>query len=78
MRNATKAMKVVNWNVDPYALGAYAYATLKSPQAIQVVSKPVDDTIYFAGEALYEGAEMGTVEAALASGKQTVEQINAS
>ncbi|HEU4861401.1 MAG TPA: FAD-dependent oxidoreductase, partial [Chitinophagaceae bacterium] len=76
--NTTKAMKVINWNVDPYSLGAYAYATLKTSQAIQVVSKPADDTIYFAGEALYEGAEMGTVEAALASGKQTVEQINAS
>ncbi len=78
IRNTTKAMKVINWNVDPYSLGAYAYATLKTSQAIQVVSKPADDTIYFAGEALYEGAEMGTVEAALASGKQTVEQINAS
>jgi len=76
IRNEIKAMKVINWNADPYALGAYAYATLKTSDAIKAVSNPVERTIYFAGEALYEGAEMGTVEAALASGMHAAEKIN--
>lgn len=31
--------------------------------------------IFFAGEALYAGLEMGTVEAALASGQETAQMI---
>jgi monoamine oxidase len=35
----------------------------------------VDNTLFFAGEGLYEGSLMGTVEAALASGKEVVKKI---
>jgi monoamine oxidase len=60
--------KVANWTVDPFTLGSYAYDTVKSHKARRVLSEPVDNTIYFAGEYLYEGSAMGTVEAALSSG----------
>jgi monoamine oxidase len=70
-----KAIRVFNWEADPFALGAYAYSTLSTSEAVKTLSQPLDDTIYFAGEALYEGAEMGTVEAALATGNQTAERI---
>lgn len=76
IRSEVKAVRVINWNTDPYALGAYAYATLKTAASVKVLSTPLENTIYFAGEALYEGAEMGTVEAALTSGKQAAERIN--
>lgn len=75
LRNYVKAIKVINWDTDPFALGAYAYATLKTSEAVKILSQPVANTIYFAGEAFYEGAEMGTVEAALATGNQTAEKI---
>lgn len=68
LRSVIRASKVVNWVTDPFALGAYAYKTVDTQAAIELLSKPVEDTIYFAGEAYYEGAEMGTVEAAIASG----------
>jgi hypothetical protein len=35
----------------------------------------VADTLFFAGEGLFEGALMGTVEAALASGKAVVKKM---
>ena len=70
-----RAARVVNWKADPYAQGAYAYATLKTFEGVKIFSKPVEQTIYFAGEAFYDGAEMGTVEAALASGDQAAEKI---
>jgi len=38
------------------------------------LTKPVEQTLYFASEAYYEGAEMGTVEAALASGEGIINQ----
>jgi monoamine oxidase len=66
---------VLNWTKDPFTLGSYAYDTVKTHEARKVMSAPVDDTIYFAGEYLYEGPVMGTVEAALISGKATAAMI---
>lgn len=70
-----RAAKVVDWSVDPYSMGAYAYKTLQTSAAIEFFSVPVEDTIYFAGEGLYDGPEMGTVEAALASGRAVSERM---
>jgi len=38
----------------------------------------VKDTLFFAGEALYEGTALATVEAALNSGKDVADKIKAS
>jgi monoamine oxidase len=67
--------KVINWTADPYARGSYTYATVDTELARKVLMTPIDDTLYFAGEALYDGAEMGTVEAALDNGKRVAEGI---
>jgi monoamine oxidase len=40
-----------------------------------VLSEPNADAIFFSGEALYAGPDMGTVEAALASGLETAQTI---
>ncbi|MBC8046698.1 MAG: FAD-dependent oxidoreductase [Fimbriimonadaceae bacterium] len=69
------AKKVVNWSADKFTGGAYAYATLYTAEARKILSEPVDDIIYFAGEALFDGPAMGTVEAALSSGKEVAEKI---
>jgi monoamine oxidase len=67
--------RVVNWASDPFALGAYGYATVEIDQARKMLASPVSDTLYFAGEALYDGPEMGTVEAALANGEKAARVI---
>jgi monoamine oxidase len=69
------AMKVINWGADPFSRGAYAYKTVDTNSALAVLSQPVNHTIYFAGEAFYNGSEMGTVEAALASGTITAQKM---
>jgi len=66
-----QASQVVNWPADPYAQGAYTYATVGSTAARQQLLLGMQNTIFFAGEAFYKGTAIGTVEAALASG-QTV------
>lgn len=66
---------VADWSAEPFTRGSYAYDTVSSAAARDVLWKPVADTIYFAGEYLYDGAAMGTVEAALTSGKHTAETI---
>lgn len=69
LKNRLTGWKVANWTADPYALGSYSYDKVGSKKAKTLLSQPVDDTIYFAGEYLYEGPAVGTVEAALTSGR---------
>ena len=66
---------IADWVQDPYAHGAYAYATVNTQNARALLMTPIDNTIYFAGEAIYEGPAMGTVEAALASGENAANII---
>lgn len=67
--------QVANWSVESFALGAYTYATVESSRARKILSDPVQDTVWFAGEALYDGPEMGTVEAALSNGSAVAKKI---
>jgi len=69
------AARAINWGNDPFARGAYSYATLKTREAQSVLRKPIGEAIFVSGEALYAGPDMGTVEAALASGQQTAQTI---
>ena len=64
------AARAINWANDPFARGAYSYATLKT-RAAQSALASSSGPILFSGEALYRGPDMGTVEAALASGLET-------
>ena len=67
--------QAINWGLDVFARGAYSYATPKTPQAQVMLRKLDAGAIFFSGEALYAGADMGTVEAALANGTQTAHAI---
>jgi monoamine oxidase len=69
------ASRAINWGNDPFARGAYSYATLHTRAAQSALRKPDQGAIFFAGEALYAGPDMGTVEAALASGLETAQMI---
>lgn len=69
------AWHVANWTAEPYTRGSYAYDKVASPAARKILLQSIQDTIYFAGEYLYDGPAMGTVEAALNSGKATAEQL---
>ena len=67
--------KVCNWTAEPYTRGSYSYSTLHTNAARKILAAPIEQTLFFAGEGLYEGTEMGTVEAALTTGCKVAEQI---
>ena len=69
------ASRAINWGTDPFARGAYSYATPRTRHAQSVLKSPNGEAIFFSGEALYAGPVMGTVEAALASGQETAQTI---
>ncbi len=67
--------QVLNWTAMHYTRGSYAYATIHTHTALPILMEPVQHTLYFAGEALYEGPAMGTVEAAFTSGMEAAKQL---
>jgi monoamine oxidase len=75
LKQLLTASLVANWRNDPYAKGAYSYSTVESAAAQKLFNTPIADTIFFAGEAFYDGPSPGTVEAALVSAKNVVEKI---
>ena len=68
------AAAAINWGHDRFARGAYSWATPRT-RAAQTMLARADGAVLFSGEALYRGRDMGTVEAALASGLETAGTI---
>ena len=75
LRSELVAAHATNWGNDPFARGAYSYATLGTRRAQEQLTRRHSGPILISGEALYRGRDMGTVEAALASGLQTARII---
>jgi monoamine oxidase len=75
LRAKLVASHIINWTNDPFTLGSYAYDTVNASAFREILRQPVDDTLFFAGEYLYEGPAMGTVEAALTSGEEVAKRI---
>ncbi|HTD95150.1 MAG TPA: NAD(P)/FAD-dependent oxidoreductase [Chitinophagaceae bacterium] len=69
------ASAIFNWKTNEYAHGAYSYATPASHAARKILTTPVAGSLYFSGEGLYEGAALGTVEAAISQAKATASLI---
>lgn len=68
------AAAAANWAHDPFARGAYSWATPRTRAAQESLAR-ADGPVLFSGEALYRGRDMGTVEAALVSGLETARII---
>lgn len=75
LQKSLDAWQISNWAKDPYCCGGYSFEVVGGREKKKILKSPVEKTIYFAGEALYEGPEIGTVEAALSVGQETAQQI---
>jgi monoamine oxidase len=64
-----------DWQSDPFSLGAYSYGKAGANEAQQVLTEPIQDMIYFAGEATDTTGNNGTVHGAIASGYRAAKQI---
>lgn len=69
------ASLVLDWATAPFILGGYSFDTVHAAAARAVLAEPVAQTIWFAGEALYQGIAPGTVEAAFSTGLEVAEKI---
>jgi monoamine oxidase len=66
---------VFNWIREAHFYGAYSYSKPASTTARQLLNTPIEETLFFAGEGLFEGKYPGTVEAAFHSGLQAARKI---
>jgi monoamine oxidase len=57
-----------DWQLDPFARGAYSYITVGGAAARAALAAPLADTLFFAGEATDTEGEAATVTGALQSG----------
>jgi monoamine oxidase len=69
------AAYVHDWETDPYSRGAYSYGKVGAVEAQQVLARPVDHTLFFAGEATDTTGNNGTVHGAIASGYRAAAEI---
>jgi monoamine oxidase len=74
LRPLLAGWNVNDWLADPYARGAYSYGAVGGASAGKELAQPIEETLYFAGEAAYAGMT-GTVAAAIASGRAAAERV---
>ena len=77
---ATIARRVVagfthDWSADPFARGAYSYVRVGGSGASARLAKPVQGTLFFAGEHADPEERNGTVHGAIGSGFHAAEQL---
>lgn len=64
-----------NWCGDPFARGAYSYALVGGSDAAATLSRPLQRTLFFAGEATDAEGRTGTVHGAIATGRRAAAQV---
>ena len=64
-----------DWQADPFSRGAYSYVKAGAADAPEILSRPVKDTLFFAGEAADITGNNGTVHGAIASTRRAVVDI---
>ena len=64
-----------DWQADPYSRGAYSYVKVGAADAPEILSRPVSETLFFAGEAADITGNNGTVHGAIASARRAVAEI---
>jgi monoamine oxidase len=64
-----------DWQADPYSRGAYSYIPTGGVDLPRLLSLPLAETLFFAGEATDWSGANGTVHGALASGHRVASEI---
>jgi len=64
-----------DWQSDEWSRGAYSYVPAGALEAVLEMVKPVEETLYFAGEHTDVTGHWGTVHAAMRSGLRAAQQV---
>ncbi|HEV9035747.1 MAG TPA: FAD-dependent oxidoreductase, partial [Puia sp.] len=75
LRGALVHSAILDWEDAPSIRGGYSFETVGGETERAALAGPIEDTLFFAGEAVYNGPVPGTVEAAFSSGITVAELI---
>ena len=64
-----------DWQRDPFSCGAYSYVLAQGAGARRSLARPMQDTLFFAGEACDTQGEAATVGGALRSGIRAAREV---
>jgi monoamine oxidase len=67
-----------DWQADPFSRGAYSYVLVGGADGPLELAEPLEQTLFFAGEATDTTGHNGTVHGAMASGKRAARDVLAS
>lgn len=67
---------VADWGADPFVRGLYSYpTTLTTESDRETLAAPLDEKLFFAGEATDTAGHSGTVHGAMATGWRAAEEV---
>lgn len=64
-----------DWRKDKFIGGAYSYVPVDGLSAVKQLALPVENTLFFAGEATASDTQPGTVHGALSSGLRAAKEV---
>ncbi|WP_257459683.1 flavin monoamine oxidase family protein [Archangium lipolyticum] len=70
-----ESWRVQDWQREPFTRGGYCVIPAGAVDAMEVLARPVQDTLFFAGEATHLEGEEGTVHGALATGLRAAREV---
>ncbi len=66
---------VQNWSNEPYIRGAISYPKIGSSLSGDILALPLEDRVFFAGEATAKNDDAGTVQGALSSSERVFSEV---
>jgi monoamine oxidase len=64
-----------DWATDPLTRGAYSFSVAGKEKIPQQIARPIERTLFFAGEATGDALELGTAHGAVSSGEGVAREI---
>jgi monoamine oxidase len=74
-RDAVITAHVVDWGIDPLAMGAFSYPRVGARDSAERWAEPVEGTLFFAGEASCSDRHSGLVSGAIVSGIRAADEL---
>ena len=73
--NQVVAWDTHDWAADPFARGAYSYVRVGGLQAQAILARPVENTLFFAGESTELAGHQATVRGAVSAGQRAADEV---
>jgi monoamine oxidase len=75
LRSLVQSFHFHDWQADPFSRGAYSYALAGGANAFGELAQPMEDTLFFAGEATNSEGFNGTVHGAIETGYRAAREV---